>query len=337
MSGGWPRGLRSSSGLVGAAGRAAGRMRRTVCYHTAPLGPTGPRAPIRPRFRGPHGPLLRDLRQGLDGRLQPAVVGHEPRPSPPPLCSRTCSRSSSSRRASRPRRWSAPAAGARCSRPPSRPAPAVTAGRRPPLPTGRPRRPVSSCPAGVGAQRSSVSSQIVNGPSFTSSTAISAPNRPGRHRRPQRLEGRAEPLVEPLGQLRRRRAGEPGPATAARVREQRELRDDSASPPTSTSERFVRPSSSRKIRSSAIRRASAVGDRLVVAPARRPGAPRARARSRRRLAVDPDARAGRALEERPHALANGPPPGLGLARGVSRVGGVPLDACVLDLAGTSRS
>src|SRR6185369_8392084 len=35
-------------------------------------------------LRTTHGPLLRDLRQGLDGRLQPAVVGDEPRSSPPP-------------------------------------------------------------------------------------------------------------------------------------------------------------------------------------------------------------------------------------------------------------
>ena len=39
------------------------------------------------------------------------------------------------------------------------------------------RRPVSSCAARAG-YRSAVSSQIVNGPSLTSSTAISAPNRP---------------------------------------------------------------------------------------------------------------------------------------------------------------
>ena len=66
----------------------------------------------------------------------------------------------------------------------------------------------------------------MNGPSLTSSTAISAPNRPGRHAHPEPLQGRREPPVEPVCQLRRRRAGEPGPAAASRVRVQRELRHD---------------------------------------------------------------------------------------------------------------
>ena len=73
--------------LQGAAG--------SVCYHTAPLGQTCPGAPSDTISEDTHGPLLRDLRQGFDGRLQPAVVGHEPRPSPPPHAARTSSRSSS--------------------------------------------------------------------------------------------------------------------------------------------------------------------------------------------------------------------------------------------------
>src|SRR5829696_6632765 len=36
-------------------------------------------------FRGPDGPFLRDLRQGIDGWVQSPVVRDEPRPSPPPL------------------------------------------------------------------------------------------------------------------------------------------------------------------------------------------------------------------------------------------------------------
>src|SRR6185369_13251772 len=61
------------------------RVPRNGCYHTAPLGPSRPSLLLESRSEDPYGPLLCDLRQGLDGRLQPAVVGHEPRPRPPPL------------------------------------------------------------------------------------------------------------------------------------------------------------------------------------------------------------------------------------------------------------
>src|SRR5262245_2384016 len=56
-----------------------------VCYHTAPFGPSWAFTLVHHTPRTTHGPLLRDLRQGVDGRVQPAVVGHEPRPRASPL------------------------------------------------------------------------------------------------------------------------------------------------------------------------------------------------------------------------------------------------------------
>src|SRR5688572_855844 len=67
----------------GLAGLAAPRTAGAVWYSTAPLGPDRACISSTPFMRTTHGPLLRDLRQGIDGRLQPAVVGHEPRSSPP--------------------------------------------------------------------------------------------------------------------------------------------------------------------------------------------------------------------------------------------------------------
>ncbi len=52
---------------------------------------------------------------------------------------------------------------------------------------------------------SAVSSQIVNGPSLTSSTAISSPKRPVATVTPSRAQRLGEPQVEPLGQSRARR------------------------------------------------------------------------------------------------------------------------------------
>ena len=66
----------------------------------------------------------------------------------------------------------------------------------------------------------------MNGPSLTSSTAISAPNAAGRDGHAERRERRREPQVEALGELRGGAAGEARPPAAARVRVERELRDD---------------------------------------------------------------------------------------------------------------
>ena len=74
--------------------------------------------------------------------------------------------------------------------------------------------------------RSAVSSQIVNGPSLTSSTAISAPNRPVATLTPRPRSAPHESAVEPLGELGGAPAGEPRTPAAPRVGEQRELRDD---------------------------------------------------------------------------------------------------------------
>ena len=73
----------------------------------------------------------------------------------------------------------------------------------------------------------------------------------------QLAERGREPEVEALRELQGRGAGEAGTATPPRVGIERELRDDEGAPPTSTSDRFVLPSSSSKIRSSVTRRAKA--------------------------------------------------------------------------------
>jgi hypothetical protein len=46
-------------------------------------GHSGSDSTISTLQRTTHGPLLRDLRQGIDGRFQPPVIGDEPRSSPP--------------------------------------------------------------------------------------------------------------------------------------------------------------------------------------------------------------------------------------------------------------
>ena len=91
MSDGWPRGLVLPAGA--GSGRCSSHVgpataceeRPGACAIIPPRsGRTCPDAPSDTDSEDTHGPLLRDLRQGFDGRLQPAVVGHEPRPSPPP-------------------------------------------------------------------------------------------------------------------------------------------------------------------------------------------------------------------------------------------------------------
>src|SRR3989304_3105139 len=105
--------------------------------------------PIRQRTRS-HGPLLRPLRQGLDGRLQRPIGRHEPRPRTPPLPAEPPAPALGARRhAGRRARLHAPAArgGGRKAPPPlgRPPSPAGGETRRPPAPAPcaprhRPRR-----------------------------------------------------------------------------------------------------------------------------------------------------------------------------------------------------
>ena len=69
--------------VSGSGGVRAGR-RRPCAILPLRSGPSGPDTLHHDLQRTTHGPLLRDLRQGVDGRLQPPVVGDEPRSSPPP-------------------------------------------------------------------------------------------------------------------------------------------------------------------------------------------------------------------------------------------------------------
>ena len=69
------------------------------------------------------------------------------------------------------------------------------------------------------------SSQIVIGPSLTSSTCHLRPEDALGDLHPSPFHGRAEPLVELAAQLRRRRVDERRPPAFARIREQRELAD----------------------------------------------------------------------------------------------------------------
>ena len=75
-------------------------------------------------------------------------------------------------------------------------------------------------------RRSAVSSQIVNGPSFTSSTAIDAPNSPSCVGTPSASSDDATRSHSSRARSGRRRVGEPGPSTAPRVRVERELRHE---------------------------------------------------------------------------------------------------------------
>src|SRR5439155_19452479 len=89
----WARRGHPPSGL--GRGRAlASSAKRVLSYR--PARALQPSLSVRPRpdslrsiptptARGPHGPLLCDLRQGVDGRVQPAVIGDEPRSRPSPL------------------------------------------------------------------------------------------------------------------------------------------------------------------------------------------------------------------------------------------------------------
>ena len=60
------------------------RFPRGRCYHTAPLVPFEVGRSCYSRSEDQHGPFLRYLRQGVDGRIQPPVIGDEPRPRSPP-------------------------------------------------------------------------------------------------------------------------------------------------------------------------------------------------------------------------------------------------------------
>ena len=153
--------------------------------------------------------------------------------------------------------------------------------------------------------RWSVSSQMVNGPSLTSWTAISAPNRPvatvtpsdasvaanRRYSRSARSGGAA--AVNPGRRPRRVSANSVNCDTT------------SAAPPTSSSARFVRPSSSRKIRSSAALRA-----RSSVVASSSPGPTPSRMTSPGPIAptTSPSTRTsapGRPLQESPHGWLGG--------------------------------
>ena len=195
----------------------------------------------------------------------------------------------------------------------------------------------------------------MNGPSLTSSTAITAPNRPVATRTPIAAERLREPEVEPLRQLRGRGAGEPGPPAAAGVGVERELAHDERLA-ADVEQRQVRPAL-RVVEDPQLRRPAgrARRHRLVVvrpdaeedrrAPARSRRRPRRRrGRGRRSSAGGAparQARAGRAgstsggitspAPSRPgplrrlHAVLGGvgDPPALGLREIALAVGGVP--------------
>ena len=224
--------------------------------------------PSRPASRTTHGPLLRDLRQGVDGRLQPPVVGDEPRPRPPPLPAEPPAARHRAEGRARRRRSSARAAGAPSS---SRPSSRRRPGDRRPTCAGSPRpdrpstrRPASSCPA-----------RSVRSGAIAPASAIVGVE-PDRERavvdeldRHLGTEPARSPRSTPSARKRRRRtagrAARPAPARRAPVNPGRRPRrvsaysvncdTTSAAPPTSSSDRFVRPSSSRKMRSSATLRA----------------------------------------------------------------------------------
>ena len=145
----------------------------------------------------------------------------------------------------------------------------------------------------------------MNGPSLTSSTAISAPNRPVATSTPSARERRREPPVEPLGEVWRRGAGEPGPAAPPRVGEQRELRDDQRRP-ADVEQRPVGPAlvvaEDAQLGGLA---GEVVGDRLGVVRTDPEQDHEARADRADDIAVDPDRRAGRPLEDGPHGGAGG--------------------------------
>src|SRR3954453_13280634 len=64
--------------------RRGGGSRGRVLFYRSVRALPGSDTSISTTPRTTHGPLLRDLRKGIDGRLQPPVVGDEPRSSPPP-------------------------------------------------------------------------------------------------------------------------------------------------------------------------------------------------------------------------------------------------------------
>ncbi len=104
--------------------------------------------------------------------------------------------------------------------------------------------------------RSAVSSQIVNGPSLTISTAISAPNSPSWVRIPSTSIAAATRSQRTFARAGVAASVNPGRRPRRVSANRVNWLTTRASPSTSSSERFVRPSSSRKMRSSQIRWAS---------------------------------------------------------------------------------
>ncbi len=152
---------------------------------------------------------------------------------------------------------------------------------------------------------SAVSSQIVNGPSLTSATSISAPKRPVATVTRQGAQGISEPEVEPLGELGRRAADEARPASAARIRVERELRDDERAtadledrqvrPPLGVTEDPQLGDLARQV----------VGGRLGVVRADPEEDDQAVVDRTHDLAIDPDRRPRRPLQQRPHGWLGG--------------------------------
>ena len=179
-----PRGL--DRDCVRTLGGVGGR----VLFYRSVRARPGPRHSNSDHQRTTHGPFLRDLRQGIDGRLQPAVVGDEPRPSPPTHAAEPS--------AARHRREGHPDEGARLHPLPAHPAQGGEV-RRPrtarsgvapgsalpgPAALGRIGRPAWPGPSAGALSDSAVSSQIVNGPSFDQLDLPSPrPNRPVARRR----------------------------------------------------------------------------------------------------------------------------------------------------------
>ena len=120
----------------------------------------------------------------------------------------------------------------------------------------------------------------------------------GRHGHAQPAQRIGEPQVEPLGEVRRGGAGEPGPASAARVGEERELRDHQRRP-ADVEQRPVRPPVVVAEDAQLGRLAGqVVGDRLRRRPARRRGGRPAPAPiSPTTSPSTRDPRPGRALEQ----------------------------------------
>src|SRR5438034_9330887 len=77
----WARGGRPP--VMGLPRAAAAPTATVLSYR--PVRAVRPSVPVITRSEDQHGPLLRNLRQGVDGWLQSPVVGDEPCPRPPSL------------------------------------------------------------------------------------------------------------------------------------------------------------------------------------------------------------------------------------------------------------